>query len=171
MLVNSDQKKKEIVSYKRDNNGHLMCHLCEFRPKATPAHPNGNPSTLHYHIKKQHLGDCAYVCKTCGHDFLHKNALETHMASRHPEQNQKVKMFKCDCEGCEFESLTRGNLEIHKARKHYDTVVARHLQMVNHNDTKVYHCTCCQKDFNSIGSYSYHIVKQINSHQVPVITA
>lgn len=165
MLDTSDQKKKEIVSYKRDVNGHLMCHLCEFRPKPTPSHPNGNPSTLHYHIKKQHHNDCQYVCKTCGHDFLHKIALETHMASRHPELNQKVKMHRCDCEGCEFESLTRGNLEIHKARKHYAAAVARHLQVTTVNDTKSYHCTCCQKGFNSGTSYNYHIVKCLESHQ------
>jgi hypothetical protein len=173
MTINPTQmielKKKEVVTYKRDGNGHLLCHLCDFRPKSTPAHPNGNPSTLHYHLKKQHNGDCAHVCKSCGYAFLHKLALETHIASRHPDLNQKVEMHRCDCEGCDFESLTRGNLEIHKARKHYSTQVNKQLQIVEADNTKVYHCLCCTKDFKSGTSFNYHILKCLDSHQILLV--
>ncbi len=163
-------KKKEVISYKRDADGNLMCHLCNFRPKPTPSHPHGNPSTLHYHLKKKHTGDCSHVCKSCGYAFLHKLALETHMASRHPELNQKVEMFHCDCAGCNFESLTRGNLEIHKARKHYSNVVNQHLEIMDVDNTKLYRCSCCQKDFKSGTSYHYHILKCLEDHnRLPVV--
>ena len=161
----SDAKKKEVVSYKRDANNNLMCHICDFRPKATPAHPHGNPSTLHYHLKKKHTGNCTHVCSTCGYAFLHKLALETHIASRHPEKNIKVEMFHCDIPGCQFESLTRGNLEIHKARKHYSNVVNEHLQLTEVENKKAYHCTCCQKNYKSGTSYNYHILKCLETHQ------
>jgi hypothetical protein len=168
MLVISEQKKKEIVSYKRDDTGHLMCHLCNFRPKATPAHPHGNPSTLHYHLKKQHEGNCSFVCKHCNYPFLHKLALETHIASRHPETLTKVEMFHCDVPGCEFESLTRGNLEIHKARKHCSNFVNQYLDIQEIEKKKVYHCNCCQKAYKSGTSFNYHIVKCLQSHNIEV---
>jgi hypothetical protein len=166
VIENADvTKKKEVISYKRDANGNLLCHLCNFRPKPTPAHPHGNPSTLHYHLKKKHTGDCSHVCKHCGYAFLHKLALETHIASRHPEANQKVEMFRCDIQGCQFESLTRGNLEIHKARKHYSNLVNETLQVIEAENAKHYRCLCCTKDFKSGTSYHYHILKCLESHE------
>lgn len=171
MLVQSDitkpeATKKELISYKRDANGHLMCHKCDFKPKSTPSHPLGNPSTLHYHLKKQHDGDCSHVCKSCGYAFLHKLALETHIASRHPETLQKVEMFHCNVPGCEFECLTRGNLDIHKARKHCSDLVNQYLETVLTDTTKMYRCNCCNKDFKSSTSFHYHIVKCFHSHNI-----
>ena len=166
MMVQSDQTKKELVSYKRDVNGHLMCHKCDFKPKATPAHPFGNPSTLHYHLKKQHDGNCSHVCKTCGYAFLHKLALDTHIASRHPETLERVETFRCNVPGCEFESLTLGNLEIHKARKHCSNLVNQYLETIHIENKKVYHCQCCNKDFKSSTSFNYHIVKCLDQHNI-----
>lgn len=162
--IEKEEKKK--ISYKRDANGNLMCHLCEFKPKPTAAHPRGNPSTLCHHIQKKHsaTNELTYACKHCGHGFLHKFSLETHIASRHPEANQTVEMFRCDIQGCEYESLTRGNLEIHKARKHYSDVVNKSLQLVEQNNAKSYNCICCQKAFNSSSAFNYHIMKDLNTH-------
>lgn len=163
MLDVTSSKKK--VSYKRDTNGNLMCHLCDFKPKPTTAHPRGNPSTLCHHLQKQHSNtDLAYVCKECGHGFLHKLSLETHMASRHPETTKSVDMFKCDVQGCEYESLTRGNLEIHKARKHYPHVVERSLQLVEQESKKQYNCLCCMKSYNSSSAFHYHVIKELPIH-------
>ena len=164
MIEVSETKKKEPISYKRDANGHLMCHICDFMPDATPKHPHGNPSTLHYHIKR-HSGDCPYVCKACGHPFLHKLALETHIASRHPEANQKVEMFRCTEPGCEFESLTRGNLQIHKARKHYSSLVNQYLAPMEVDKKRVYHCKCCTNDYKSSTSFNHHILKCLDMHR------
>lgn len=165
MLDKTSEKKKEVVSYKRDESGHLMCHLCSFKPKPTQAHPLGNPSTLHYHLKKKHDGNCEHVCKTCGYAFLHKIALDTHIASRHPELNQKVEMFRCPIDGCQYESLTLGNLEIHKARKHYPNVVSKNLQMVELENKKMYKCLCCQENYKSSSAFHYHIMKDLLTHQ------
>lgn len=165
----SSSAKKEVISYKRDPNGHLMCHLCDFRPRPTPAHPCGNPSTLHYHLKKNHSSEPSFTCKHCGNTFLHKIALETHLASRHPQPNQVIEMFACDHPGCEYESLTRGNLEIHKARKHYADIASKALQIVERDSTKLYHCLCCSTDYKSSSAFHYHIAKQITNHRDQIL--
>jgi hypothetical protein len=121
-------------------------------------------------LKKQHEGNCSHVCKTCGYAFLHKLALETHIASRHPEVNQKVEMFKCDVPGCEFESLTKGNLEIHKARKHYAHLASQYLQIQEVEKKKTYRCSCCQESYKSGTSFHYHIVKCMTNHNVELTT-
>jgi hypothetical protein len=157
MVLTSDEKKEQ-VRYKRDENGQYLCHLCNFTAKYG--------STLHYHLKKKHTGDCSHVCKTCGYAFLHKFALETHIASRHPEMNQKHDVFHCNIPGCQFESLTRGNLEIHKARKHFPSLVNTYLEKVEHENKKLYRCHCCQKDFKSGTAFHYHFVKCLESNNV-----
>jgi hypothetical protein len=168
MITPSETKKKELVSYKRDETGHLLCHLCSFKPKPTPTHPHGNPSTLHYHLKKQHEGNCSYVCRHCNYPFLHKLALETHIASRHPETVTNLEMFRCDVAGCEFESITRGNLEIHKARKHCSSTVNQYLDIQEEEKTKIYRCNCCQKNYKSGTAFNYHILKCLNTYNIAV---
>lgn len=166
-MLDTQSTKKEKIRYKRDTDGHLMCHLCDFKPNPTTSHPKGNPSTLCHHIQKQHKGsqDLSHVCKKCGHGFLHKLALDTHIASRHPEMNQKVEMFKCDVQGCEYESLTRGNLEIHKARKHYSELVSKCLTILEIDTKKIQRCLCCARDFNSPSHFHYHIAKDYENHK------
>ena len=151
------QQKKEQVRYKRDENGLYLCHLCDYTAKYG--------STLHYHLKKKHTGGCPHVCKTCGYTFLHKIALETHVASRHPEVKTNVEMFRCPHEGCEYESLTLGNLEIHRARRHYADVVQKNLEIIELDNKKMYKCLCCQRDFKSSSSFHYHIVKELDTHK------
>ncbi len=157
-MVTTSEQKKETIRYKRDENGLYLCHLCDFKANYG--------STLHYHLKKKHQGNCSHVCKTCGYAFLHKFALETHIASRHPDANKKVEMFKCNVPNCEFESLTRGNLEIHKARKHCECLVNTYLEVLSVDDKKVYRCHSCQKDFNSGTSFHYHFVKCLHMNDI-----
>ncbi len=169
-MIEVSEQKKEVFRYKKDEKGHLMCHMCDFKPKPTKASPLGNPSTLCHHIQKCHSNDSFHVCPTCKHDFLHKFALETHIASRHPELSQKVKSFHCDVQGCDFESITRGNLQIHKARKHYADLVANHLEIVEVEKKKNYRCKCCQKDSNSSTAFNHHILKCLEDHLIPLTT-
>jgi hypothetical protein len=162
-MLEISEQKKEPIRYKRDENGQYLCHLCNFTAKYG--------STLHYHLKKKHIGNLSHVCTTCGDAFLHKLALETHIASRHPEANQKVEMFHCDCPGCEFESLTRGNLDIHKARKHCSALVNTYLETVEVEKKKYYRCHCCQKDFKSGTAFHYHFVKCLEDNNIqPILT-
>jgi hypothetical protein len=171
-MLNQPETKKESFTYKRDASGHLLCHICGYKPPSTPNRPHGNPSTLHYHLKK-HEGAFPFVCSICDHGFLHKMSLETHMASQHPnhEKTKQVETFKCDIPGCEFESLTRGNLEIHKARKHYSEDVNRYMQVQEVEKKKVVNCTCCHKSFKSGTAFHYHILKCIQNHDLPLIAS
>ena len=114
----------------RDSDGHLQCSYdkCSFKPKATPAHPHGNPSTMHYHIKTKHTGEFAHVCSVCKHGFLHAMTLQTHMAARHPEVRQATTLetYRCPLDNCDFESLTKANRRIHFLRKHCREQVAQY---------------------------------------------
>jgi len=146
--------------YKRDENGHLMCghDKCSFKPKSTPTHPNGNPSTMHYHMKK-HAGDFAHVCSVCKHGFLHALTLQTHMAARHPEIRQQttVEVYKCPLDNCEFESLTKANRRIHFLRKHCREQVSNYQTEIIVDNKKVIQCSCCSEQFKSGTAFHYHI--------------
>jgi hypothetical protein len=159
--------KKELFSYKRDENGHLMCDRCSFKPKATPTHPNGNPSTLHYHMKK-HEGDFAFVCQVCSHGFLHKVSLDTHMASRHPEsvQQKTIEMYSCCADDCDFTSLTKSNLIIHFMRKHCGDEVKKCMKHVEVENKKEIQCTCCSQNFKSGTAFHYHVAKCFQAHEI-----
>ena len=160
--------KKELFTYKRDENGHLMCDRCSFKPKATPTHPNGNPSTLHYHMKK-HEGDFGFVCEICKHGFLHKVSLETHMASRHPDSmtQKDVNTYSCCADGCDFTSLTKSNLIIHFMRKHCSEEVKKNMIPVEGEDKKKeIQCRCCQNNFKSGTAFHYHIAKCFSSNNI-----
>lgn len=165
------EQKKELFIFKRDANGHLMCDRCEFKPKPTPKHPLGNPSTLHYHMKK-HEGDYAHICKVCNHGFLHKLTLETHMAARHPEQNtgKQLEKFRCPVEGCDFESVTKANRRIHFLRKHCSDAVMKHMTEVSVENKKEIQCSCCSERFKSNTAFHYHIGKCLVDHNIQVHT-
>ena len=159
-------------TYTKDENGHLMCNYekCSFKPKATPAHPNGNPSTLHYHIKTKHTGEYAHVCSVCKHGFLHALTLQTHMAARHPEVRQQnpAELYKCPLEGCEFESLTKANRRIHFLRKHCHEQVVQYQGDAIVDGKKMIQCGCCNETFKSGTAFHYHIGSCMILKNVPV---
>ena len=162
--------KKVIRSYKRDETGHLMCDKCTFKPKPTTKYPKGNPGTLHYHMKSKHEGDFAHVCSICQHGFLHKMTLDTHMAARHPEHQDKkdIKTYACPVDGCEFEALTKSNRRIHFLRKHCHDSVLKYLEESVENTTRQYKCKCCQTVMNSNTAFHYHIAQCLVSHNIDV---
>jgi hypothetical protein len=160
------QTPKDVLVYKRDDKGHLICERCGFKPKATARHPNGNPSTMHYHMKK-HTNDFPYECPICKTGFPQKMNLQNHMKARHPnETKEKDNMFKCPVENCSFQSITKGNCLIHCARRHFNQVVDDHIQSVTNNGKKTFHCTCCTKDFKSGTAFYYHILKCLATFQI-----
>lgn len=153
------QPSKDTLVYKRDADGHLLCERCGFRPKSTPRHPNGNPSTMHYHMKK-HTNDFPYECSVCKSGFPQKINLLNHMKARHPNHSkEKENMFKCPHENCSFQSITKGNCLIHCARRHYSNIVDDHIQIIAEENKRVYNCTCCTKQFKSATAFYYHILK------------
>jgi hypothetical protein len=158
-----NSKPRETLSYKRDETGHLLCEKCGFKPKSTVRHPQGNVSTMHYHMKK-HINDFPYECSVCKTGFPQKQNLLNHMKARHPDRlKQRENMHKCPIEGCHFESITKGNCLIHCARLHYSEAVEPHLQHIVVDDKKYSHCTCCDKQFKSPTAYYYHILKCLHS--------
>lgn len=153
------QNQTTALVYKRDESGHLLCERCGFKPKATPRHPHGNPSTMHYHMKK-HTNDFPYVCSICKSGFPQKINLQNHIKARHPDATkEKEDMFQCPMKNCQFKSVTKGNCMIHCARRHFTEVVDDHLQIIPHEDGKQYHCSCCIKNFNSGTAFYYHVLK------------
>jgi len=147
--------------YMRDSDGHLQCSYdkCSFKPKATPAHPHGNPSTMHYHIKTKHTGEFAHVCSVCKHGFLHAMTLQTHMAARHPEVRQATTLetYRCPLDNCDFESLTKANRRIHFLRKHCREQVAQYQMESLVDGKKSIQCGCCNEQFKSGTAFHYHI--------------
>jgi hypothetical protein len=157
------QLLKETLVYKRDANGHLLCERCGFKPKSTPRHPNGNPSTMHYHMKK-HTNDFPYECSICKSGFPQKQNLLNHMKARHPnDSKEKDNMFKCPIDGCNFQSVTKGNCLIHCARRHFANVVDDHIQTITENNERLSHCSCCNKNFKSGTAFYYHILKCLST--------
>lgn len=162
------ERKKTILSYKRDETGHLMCHLCDFKPKATPKHPHGNASTLHYHLKN-HTNEFAHVCEICNHGFLQKQVLENHKLARHPELCQKeVEQFRCPYPNCEFQSLTKSNRRIHFLRKHCEKEVEATMETVLTETGKLLRCKCCSTDLKSRTAFYYHVGACMLSHNMDV---
>lgn len=170
-MVKEATVKKETFTYVRDASGHLMCDKCTFKPKSTVRYPLGNPSTMHYHLKK-HEGNYQNVCSICKHTFLHKMTLDTHMAARHPEvqeqAQQKHEVFKCPIEGCEFEALTKANRRIHFLRKHCNDILNNYCEELVLEDKKYLRCVTCSERFNSNTAFHYHCGKCFLTHNIEV---
>lgn len=159
-------KPRETLVYKRDESGHLLCEKCGFKPKSTDRHPLGNPSTLHYHMKK-HTNDFPYECSICKSGFPQKQNLVNHIKSRHPETNkEKENKFKCPMKGCTFQSITKGNCVVHCARRHFSDVVDSHYEIREEAEEKIHYCYCCEKDFKSPTAFYYHILKCLTTYDM-----
>ena len=158
--------KKETYVYKRDEKGHLLCEKCGFQPKPTEKHPLGNPSTMHYHMKK-HTNDFPYECSICKSGFPQKQNLLNHMKARHPDHSkEKENMFHCPIEGCTFQSVTKGNCLVHCARRHYSQDVDEYLNVKEEGEKKVHMCLCCGKDYKSPTAFYYHILKCLETSEI-----
>lgn len=161
--------KKENYVYARDATGHLLCEECGFKPKATERHPKGNPSTMHYHLKK-HQGDFAHVCAVCQKGFLHKLTLDTHRAARHPTvQQETVELYMCPVVNCDFESLTKANRRIHFLRKHCHDQVVNYQEDLVVDSKKMIRCGCCRHEtFKSGTAFHYHIGRCMLNNEIEV---
>jgi hypothetical protein len=165
-MTKSDATEKKKFVHKRDVNGHLVCERCGFKPKATPRHPKGNPSTMTYHLKK-HDGDFAYKCRICNWNCLHKQTLDTHMATRHPEAlKEKPTKYKCPIEGCMYESITKAGRRIHFVRKHCGDEATKYQKTTKVEDKITLECSCCQQNFNSGTAFHYHLAGCWLEHQI-----
>lgn len=164
--------KKPSRNYLRDGSGHLYCDKCDFKPKATDKHPNGNPSTMHYHLKK-HDGDFTYICNTCKKGFLHKQPYENHIVSKHSNEatttRNNVTMFECPESTCVFKSLTKANCRIHFIRKHCPEIISKYCKTEKNIDTDlVFECLQCNNNFKSHTAMLYHVGQCLSDNNVKI---
>lgn len=135
-----------VYQYSKDENGLFVCQHCGERQK--------NQNTMHYHYKKAHDNAMPFSCRHCEYKCLHQNTLNLHIAAKHPETDiaKTVPILKCPCNGCSFQTLTRGNRLIHFIRKHCKSEAALLLQ---EKDGEL-ECRTCKKTFSSSTSFHYH---------------
>ena len=151
---------KTSVTYKKDSDGHYICDKCDYRT------PSTHMSTMFYHMKT-HTNDFPYECTVCNSGFAQKQTLFNHMKARHPEHlKEKVKNFKCPIDGCQYESITKGNCQTHCARRHFSEIVDVHHTIRTVEMKKIYHCECCTKDFKSAPAFYNHILKCLYAFQL-----
>jgi hypothetical protein len=133
-------------------------------------HPSGNgyicpvckvykekQNTMHYHMKT-HINPDSYKCKTCGKSFLQKQTLLMHINAKHPSEIETpVAEYACPFAGCTFQASSKGNCKIHCLRTHFQDEIGRILEYVQNDIGKIIRCRQCRKEFNSLGSFYYHV--------------
>lgn len=138
--------KSTRMIYIRNEHGQFVCPTCGVVKK--------NQSTMHYHMKT-HEETMEFKCKTCSKEFIHAQALKTHMEARHAKE-KKAKGIRCPMRGCEIESASKGNCRTHFLRIHCAKETAELLD----RDMKTgdIHCTGCGSEFGSLSAFYYHAV-------------
>ena len=132
--------------YIRDEHGMFVCPTCGITRK--------HQSTMHYHMKK-HEEDLQIKCKICQKEFIHAQALKTHMDARHSKE-KKTKEFACPVRDCPFESTNKGNCRTHFMRMHCAKETAEILD--RDLETGAISCTSCGSEFGSLSAFYYHSV-------------
>ena len=108
---------------------------------------------------KKHMEEKEFKCKACKKAFLHKQALETHIAARHPRDAADRPAFSCPFEGCEFIAASKGNVRTHCMRIHFVEEITPLLE--RDTDTGAIVCTACTDSFSSLPAFYYHAIKCI----------
>lgn len=169
MPIETQQEKN---TYHRDKYGLLYCHICGFQPPVKRVEKDGkeilrqNKSTLKYHLDI-HKGQLPHVCKVCNKGFLHKNVLENHIQAIHSTPDNTI-TYRCNVPGCDFTSIQKGNLIIHKSRKHCLPIVDDYLIKKERENSVIFHCSCCSVDYNSGSNFHHHILKCLHQHGVAI---
>ncbi len=134
-----------VYTYTKNDNGHFVCPHCGVTEE--------NQNTMHYHLKR-HDNNFNCVCKHCEYKCQSQSALKVHIAAKHPqtEEAKGTPVLKCPCNGCTFQTLTRGNRIIHFVRKHCSQE-ANALMNPGPNGIE---CRSCKKNFASSTSFLYH---------------
>jgi hypothetical protein len=141
---------KTTLKYTRNDDGHFVCPHCD---KITE-----KQNTMYYHVKKTHMKDLPYECKTCEDHprFVQKSSYFQHLATHHPEEKtcelgeNPYTGVSHACAECDHSTHTKANLLIHYARSHCKSWIPTY--------TKETACTGCAKTFNSSSAYLYHSI-------------
>lgn len=152
-------------------NGVGQCTTCETNAEYF-ACPNcdavkDRQNTMYYHMSKC-TGSTEHVCEHCDFITVQKRTLELHIQAKHPEEAEDIPKQKevcCPMKGCNYTSLTAGNLRVHFMRIHLADICK---ESVEKTDTNKHCCTLCAKEFSNSTHYFYHIgpclieYKQVN---------
>jgi transcription elongation factor Elf1 len=136
--------------YIRNEHGEFVCPTCGVVKK--------NQSTMHYHMKT-HEEALEFKCKVCSKEFIHAQALKTHVEVRHGK-GKKTKGVACPVRDCPCESVSKGNCRTHFMRIH----CAKETAVLLDRDLKTgdFHCTGCGAEFSSLSAFYYHTVMCID---------
>lgn len=156
----------ETIQYiPTEREDHFQCPYCDKVAKR---------STLHYHVKKEHLKKFEFTCSICSDNgktmnFMQKIAYEKHMIAIHPEiatiEKNPFVGVSYKCPSCDFENIAKGNVKTHYARNHCKDWIP--------SFTKGSPCKGCDKVFNSPTAYLYHAItciKPIPEHHAKIIS-
>ena len=168
---------KMKITYKKDEQGLLMCHICGYKPPVKNKKDKDgkniiyqNRSTLCEHIKT-HNDQLPHVCRFCNKGFLHKSVLETHISAIHPvDTDIKEKRFCCNVPACNYSTWQKGNLLTHKSRNHCADLVNEYLIQIEKEKNIIHKCSCCEESFDSGSHFHHHILKclQRNNIELPI---
>lgn len=135
------------TKYIRNEHGHFVCPTCgEVKEKQ---------NTMYYHMQK-HKDALPFACRHCKKQFLQKQTLDLHIRSKHADScsdtSSDTSVYECPFDGCQFSSMTKGNLRSHCLRVHFAEETTALLSTANDKIS----CTSCNKQFNSKGAFYYH---------------
>jgi hypothetical protein len=139
----SPSRGRQMYEYQRTNDGQFMCPHCNVVKKLQ--------STMHMHYKANHDGALKHKCKDCNYETATKQALDKHIAAKHPA-GTKSKDFQCT--DCNFACSAKAGLRSHYLLKHLTKEVNEYLG--KNNDDEIC-CTRCGSDFASKPAYVYHL--------------
>ncbi len=142
------------------NYGKRICPLC--------SHPAGGLKQLTKHIEKAHDEKELVVCTVCGKDVAKKSYVQHSNIHREAERNE---VWKCEEEGCNYESNVRANLQSHIKHQHsshlykeqcdvcgkkflYKTLLESHKAV--HSKVKEHICHKCGKGFTYEATLKQH---------------
>ena len=88
---------------RRSFSSKLTCAKCDFT--------TSKKSELKVHIEDKHNKGTIFKCNLCDFKTLRSNYFEGHKQAKHEG-------IKYDCNACEYQATTRGNLNRHKLKYH-----------------------------------------------------
>ena len=105
-----------------------------------------------YEIRKHAGVHKKVVCEECGKDLRSENSLKFHVILRHAPEEEKMKLFKLQCSGCDKRFYSQRNLREHEQI---------------HGKRTALPCPQCDRTIASKHSLQQHIKREHLGHKKP----